>query len=98
MARLSVPTLPANIEMMIIIRPASDKCGVTPVDKPTVPTADISSKSKLRNDLSGSVMVSEKVETNIKIREKTIMEYALRNTTSVVQSFVRLPPPQHQNR
>ena len=48
-----------------------------PVDKPTVPKAEISSKSRLRKLLSGSVIERIKVDINISEIEKRAMEYAL---------------------
>ena len=44
-ARVSGPVRPINMVSMMIIFPAGLRKGVIPVDKPTVPNADMSSKS-----------------------------------------------------
>jgi hypothetical protein len=73
-ANVRVPILPIYIVRIIIDLPAKLREDVIPVDNPTVPKADISSKSKLRKLFSGSVMESIKVEMNIREIENKAME------------------------
>jgi hypothetical protein len=63
-----------NMVAMIMYLPGSERLNVIPVVKPTVPKADTSSKSSARNDLSGSKMVSRKVENKIMLIEKNNSE------------------------
>ena len=72
-----MPILPIYIERIIMLFPASDKDDVIPVDKPTVPNAEISSKSKSTRFLSGSVTDRKNVEIKIREIEKRAIEYAL---------------------
>ena len=73
-AILIVPILPTNIDTIIISLPAVVKCGVIPVDNPTVPIADTSSKRSERNDLSGSVMLRKKMEPKMTLSENNAIE------------------------
>lgn len=59
---------------IIMLFPAKLSEEVIPVDKPTVPNADISSKSNPRKLLSGSVIESIKVEINISEIENSAIE------------------------
>jgi hypothetical protein len=62
---------------MIIDLPAKLREEVIPVDNPTVPKAEISSKRRPRKLLSGSVTDKAKVEINLSEIEKRAIEYAL---------------------
>ena len=66
-ASVSVPILPMYMVRMIIVFPAKLKEDVIPVDKPTVPNADISSNKRLIKLLSGSVI--DNINVEIKISE-----------------------------
>ena len=57
--------------------PAKLNVEVIPVERPTVPNADISSKSRARKLLSGSVIESTNVEIKISEMENKAIEYAL---------------------
>ena len=45
-AMVNVPILPTNIEMIMVILPATESDEVIPVDIPTVENADTTSKTK----------------------------------------------------
>ena len=60
-ASVSVPILPIYMVRIIIDFPAKLKDDVIPVDNPTVPKAEISSKINCRKLLSGSVTESTNV-------------------------------------
>jgi hypothetical protein len=62
---------------MIIVFPAKLKEDVIPVDKPTVPNADISSNKRLIKLLSGSVIDNINVEIKISEIENNAIEKAL---------------------
>ena len=76
-ANVSVPIRPMYMVSMIIDLPARLNEEVMPVDKPTVPNADISSNNKLRKLLSGSVIERINVEIKISEIENNAIEYAL---------------------
>jgi hypothetical protein len=57
-----------------MLLPVSDNEEVMPVDKPTVPKADISSKSRLTRSMSGSDTERKKVEMKISEIEKRAIE------------------------
>ena len=73
-AKVRVPILPIYIDRIIIDLPAKLNEEVIPADNPTVPKADISSKSKPRKLLSGSVIDNAKVEIKIKEIENKAIE------------------------
>jgi len=73
-AKVSVPILPMYMVKIMIDFPAKLKVEVMPVDKPTVPKADISSNNKLKKLLSGSVIDSTKVEIKISEMENKAIE------------------------
>ncbi len=73
-AIVSVPILPTNIEVIIMAFPAAVSEAVMPMERPTVPNAENSSKNNLSKSTPGSVMVSRKVEINIIERENNAIE------------------------
>ena len=73
-ANVRVPILPMYMVSIIIDFPAKLKEDVIPVDKPTVPKAEISSKSSVRKLFSGSVIESTNVEMKISEIENKAME------------------------
>ena len=72
-----MPILPMYMVRMIIVFPAKLKEDVIPVDKPTVPNADISSNKRLIKLLSGSVIDNINVEIKISEIENNAIEKAL---------------------
>ena len=76
-ANVSVPILPIYMVKIIIDLPAKLSEEVIPVDNPTVPNAEISSKSRLRKLLFVSVIDNAKVEININEIENSAIENAL---------------------
>ena len=74
MANVREPILPINIEETMIAFPAEDKKGVIPVERPTVPNAENSSKSSFKNGVLGSVILRKKADTKITVIEKSAME------------------------
>ena len=75
-ARVTGPTLPANMVIINHTFPAVDNVGVMPVDKPTVPNAEVTSNKTLIK-LTRSVMVSAMVTMTTKIKDMNITENAL---------------------
>ena len=55
------PNLPANIVKIISSRPIFDSSGVNPIDKPTVPNAEVASNKYIRKSWPLSVMVRSMV-------------------------------------
>ena len=73
-ARVSVPIRPMYMVKIIINLPAILRLEVIPVDKPTVPKAEISSKSNPIKLFSGSVIERINVDININDIENKAME------------------------
>ncbi len=86
MARVSVPILPTNMEMVIIIFASNERFGVIPVDSPTVEMAETSAKIREIKDLSGSKILRKNTEIKRNINEKSAMEKAL---SIIVNGIVR---------
>jgi len=76
-ASVRVPILPIYMVRIIIVLPAKLNDEVMPVDKPTVPNADISSNKRLIKLLPGSVIASTNVEMKIREIENKAIEKAL---------------------
>lgn len=67
------PTLPMNMVRTIIVLLNGHKSGVMPVDKPTVPNAETTSKSSEIKLLSGSKMQRINVDTQTTEAAKVVM-------------------------
>ena len=70
MISINVPNLPVNMDMVRIMRPASEIEPVTPIESPTVEKALNSSNTSCKIPISplasdsDSVMVSKKIQRN----------------------------------
>ena len=74
-ARVRGPILPTSMVRMMTILPTGVRLGVSPLDKPTVPKAERSSKSILTKGVF-SVKVRMKVEMAIHPRARMITHKA----------------------
>jgi len=66
-ATVNVPTLPINMLTMMVVFPIGERRDVIPVESPTVPSAETSSKAKSRKPLPSmaNISVSEIERMNI---------------------------------
>lgn len=66
-ATVNVPTLPINILTMMVIFPMGERRDVIPVERPTVPSAETSSKAKSSKSLPSMANISDSEIERMKI-------------------------------
>ena len=76
-ARVSVPILPINIQIIITIFPTMDRLGVIPVESPTVENAETVSNAIGIRPLLPSLILRINIAINMVDAEKRKMEKAL---------------------
>jgi len=76
-ARVSVPILPTNMQIMMMTFPKEESSAVIPVERPTVENADTASKAMGIRPLSPSLMLRMKMAKKMAVDENKNMEKAL---------------------
>ena len=76
-AKVSVPILPINIQIIITIFPTMDMLGVIPVESPTVENAETVSNTMGIRPLLPSLILRINIAKNMVDAEKRKMEKAL---------------------
>ena len=76
-AKVSVPILPTNIQIIITIFPIMDRLGVIPVESPTVENAETVSNAIGIRPLLPSLILRINIAINMVDVEKRKMEKAL---------------------
>ena len=76
-AKVSVPILPINIQIIITIFPTMDRLGVIPVESPTVENAETVSNTMGIRPLLPSLILRINIAKNMVDAEKRKMEKAL---------------------
>ena len=76
-AKVSVPILPINIQIIITIFPTMDRLGVIPVESPTVENAETVSNAIGIRPLLPSLILRINIAINMVDVEKRKMEKAL---------------------
>lgn len=80
-AMVNGPKRPINIVNIRMSLLKEDNSVVMPVDKPTVPKADTTSKSTCINEYSGSIILIKNVSTHIKESAKNVIMNAFVTTS-----------------